>query len=74
MAQTRSHSITSSAIAQHPWRNCQVERFCGLEIDDEIEFGRLQHGEVAGLFSLEDSSAVNARLAVGIDQVPAVAA
>jgi len=33
----------------------------------------LQDGEIARLFSLEDSSSVNAGLTVGIDQVGAVA-
>jgi len=79
----RQSKFTDSATAflfdhfvgdrEHPWGNGEAERLCGLKIDDQIEFGRLQHREVAGLFSLEDSSGVNAGLAVGIGQVRAVA-
>src|SRR5262249_31117729 len=54
-------------------RDAQAERFCCLEIDDQIKLGRLQDGEIAGLFSLEDSSSVDASLTVGIDQTSAVA-
>ncbi len=44
--------------------NAQAERFCCFEIDNQIKFGWLQHGKVAGLFALENTSRVNTGLTI----------
>ena len=37
---------------QHPWRHLDTKRSRGLQIDDELEFGRLQHRQISGLAPL----------------------
>ena len=46
-------------------RNRQAERFGGLEIDDQLELGRLLHRQIARFGTLEYPSDVNAGLAEG---------
>jgi len=58
---------------EHAWGNSQAERLRRLEIDDQLKFGRLQHGKITGLFSLENPSGIDARLTIGISQARAVA-
>src|SRR6516165_7548990 len=42
------------------WRNFQPERPGSLEIDDELELGRLHHRQLAGLFAPENSRGIKA--------------
>ena len=49
------HSITSSARASSVGGTVEAERFGGLEIDDQLELGRLLHRQVGGLLALEDA-------------------
>jgi hypothetical protein len=35
--------------------NFKAERLCGFEVDDQLEFGRLQNRKVGWLFSLKDA-------------------
>ena len=49
-----SHSITSSASASNVAGIVEAERFGGLEIDDEIEFGRLLDRDVGRLRSAQN--------------------
>jgi hypothetical protein len=43
-------------------RDCETEHVCGLEIDDQLEPGRLLDRQVGRLGSIEDLSDVNADL------------
>src|SRR4051812_21654041 len=43
-------------------RHFETERPCGLQVDDEIELRRLQERQVGGLFTMENTSAVDADL------------
>src|SRR5438128_12216672 len=47
------------------WRHGEAERLGGLEIDDQLEPGRLLDREIGGLGALEDPSGVSAELAKG---------
>jgi len=47
---------------EYRWRDGQAERLGGLEIDDELECGRLLDGQIGRLSALEDSSSVDADL------------
>src|SRR5262245_1234848 len=49
---TSHHSITSSAHEQRR-RNLDAERLCGLEIDCQLEFGRLLDRQITRIGSLE---------------------
>jgi hypothetical protein len=44
----------------------KAERFDGFQVDDEFEFRRLQHWQVGRSGALEDTSDIDADLAVGI--------
>ena len=48
MNSRRSHSITSSARASSDGGIVEPERLGGLEVDDQIEFGRLLDRKVGG--------------------------
>jgi hypothetical protein len=48
------------------WWNCEVERFGGLEVNYQLELGRLYHGQVSGLFAFENAANVNAKLAIHV--------
>src|SRR5215813_2668177 len=41
-------------------RNFKAERFGGLEVDDEFEFGRLHHRQVGGFDAFEDAAQIEA--------------
>ena len=56
------HSITSSARKQHRRGHVEAERLGGLEVDDELELGRLLHRQVGGLLALENAVGVDTRL------------
>src|ERR1051325_11452546 len=43
-----------------------AERLSRLEIDAELEFGRLDDGQVSGLLALENPSDINTGLTIGI--------
>ena len=49
MNSRRSHSITSSARASSDSAEWKPERLSSLEVDDQLEFGRLLDWQVAGL-------------------------
>src|SRR5262249_23651847 len=52
---TSSHSMTSSAIASTSGRNSKTEGFRRLEVDNELECGRLLNRHFRRLFILEKS-------------------
>ena len=58
------HSITSSALASSVGGTVEAERLGGLEIDDQLELGRLLDRQVGGLLALEDATGVDADQAV----------
>jgi hypothetical protein len=46
--------------------NAESESLGGLEIDDQFEFGRLHHGQVCRIVTLQNSSDIIARLPITI--------
>src|SRR5262252_5881410 len=65
------HSITSSAASNSGYR--ETERLAGIEIDHQLELGRLHHRQIADLDALEYSSRIDAELTIGVDQVGSIA-
>ena len=55
MNSRRLHSITSSARASSDVGTVEAERLGGLEVDDQLELGRLLHRQVGWLLALEDT-------------------
>ena len=49
MNSRRSHSITSSARSEQRWRDGEPERLSSLEIDHQLELGRLLDWQVGRL-------------------------
>ena len=47
---------------QQSFRYGEAERFGGLEVDDEIETGRLHDREISRLFPLKDFAGIEADL------------
>ena len=45
-------------------RDVEAERLGGLEIDHQLELGRLHHRQVGGLLPLEDATRIDACLAM----------
>src|SRR5262249_15896348 len=50
------HRLSADLVRppEHRWRDRQVERLGGLEIDDQLELRRLLDGQVGGFSALED--------------------
>ena len=62
------YSITSSARAGSFLRHFDAERSCGLQIDDELELGGLQHWKVRWFGTLKDAASINTDLTGHIDK------
>src|SRR5271166_4552521 len=45
---------------EHPRGHLDAERARRLQVDDKLEFGRLQHRQIGGLDALEDAARVDA--------------
>jgi len=58
---TSSHSMTSSAIASTSGGNSKTEGVCRLEVDNELECGRLLNRHFRRLFILEKSISLSFR-------------
>src|SRR5215475_1401760 len=58
---------------KYAWRNCEAKRVRGLEVDHQLEFGRLDNWQVGRLFALEDSTDVDTRLPIRVDKACSVA-
>jgi hypothetical protein len=54
-------------------RHREAERLGGLEIDDQLEFGRPLDRQIGGLGALEDLSDVNANLAIDCREARSIA-
>ena len=67
------HSITSSAIESSARRHSMPSALRRFQVDDELEFGRLQHRQVGRLGALEDVAGIDADLMKHIREVGAVA-
>jgi len=52
--------------------NGETERLGGLEVDDELERGRRQDGQIAWFFATQDSASISADLAKGIGEARAI--
>jgi hypothetical protein len=57
---------------QHRLGNAQAERLRGLDVDRELELGRLLNRQIAGISTLEDAIDVPCRLAELFRQVSSV--
>ena len=71
-ANTLSTSLQRGASFDHlvgagekHWRHGKAECTRGLEVDDELEFGRLLDRQVSGLRTLEDAARIDAKLSIG---------
>ena len=54
-------------------RHGEAERLSGREVDDQLELGRLQNGQVSGFGALENSARIDARLTILIRKDGSVA-
>src|SRR6516164_4752756 len=52
--------------------NGEAKRLGGLEVDDELERGRRQDGQIARFFAAQDSASISADLAKGIGEARAI--
>ena len=52
------------------WRHVEAERLCGLEIDHQLELGRLLYRQVGRLLALEDAADVDADQTVDSVMLP----
>jgi hypothetical protein len=67
------HSITSSATVKQQLRHVDAEGLGSLEIDDQLELGRLLDRKVAWFLTFEDSRDVNACLVLGVRKAGRIA-
>src|SRR5262245_66342910 len=58
---------------EQPVRNLEAERLGGLEVDHQLELGRLLDRQIARLGALENPADVNAGLAIGVRKVRSIA-
>ena len=64
-----AYSITSSARASSVGGIVEAERLGGLEVDHQLELGRLHHRQIGWLLALENAPGVEANLAIGFDKL-----
>ena len=67
------YSITSSARASSVGGTGEAKRLRGLEVDDQLELGRLNHRKVGRFLTFEDTARIDANLAIGVAQMGSVA-
>ena len=65
----RTHSITSSARASSVGGTVEAEHPGGLEVDDQLELGRLHDRQVGGLGALENAAGVDADLPIASEML-----
>ena len=60
---TRREQVQQNPLPDHlvgdrekPRRHGEAERFCGLEVDHELEFGRSQHRQIRRPLTFENAS------------------
>ena len=58
--QVRSCPASGRWAAEQGGRNFEAERVCRVEVDHQLELGRLHDRKVRGLRALEDASGVDA--------------
>ena len=66
------HSITSSARASNCGGTGDAKHFCSLEVDDQLEFGRLLHRQIGWLSALQNAIDVFSRSAVLVDNIASI--
>src|SRR5262249_31233741 len=59
--------------SEQPVRHVEVECPGCLEVEHELEFGRLHYRQVGRLFALENAPGVDASLAIGIGDAGSIA-
>jgi hypothetical protein len=47
-------------------RHVETERFCGLEVDHQLELRRLTNRQLAGLFPLQDAASISSNLFIHV--------
>src|SRR5262245_2073900 len=57
---------------EHLVRNIDAERIRGLEVDHQLEFGRLHDRQVGNLFPLQNPAGVDTDLTVGVGKIGSV--
>jgi hypothetical protein len=57
---------------QRCW-NYEAERFCGVHVYNELDFGRLLNRQLSRLVAFKNAADVNAQFASGIEKVRSVA-
>ena len=67
------HSITSSASGEQLGGTFEAERLGGLEVDHELELGRLHDRQVGRLLALENPAGIDAGLTIGVGDAGSVA-
>jgi hypothetical protein len=65
------YSITSSARASS-LEECQPDRFCGLEIDDELKLGWLIERDIAVVCAVENLANVTRSLAKNFHKINSI--
>ena len=70
---SRRYWITSSASGEQRRRHLDAERPRRLQVDDELELGRLHDRQVGGLGALEDAAGIDADLTKRVCEVGSVA-
>ena len=68
VADSKLHSITSSARASSVGGTVEAERLGGLEVDHQLVFGRRLHRQIGWLLALEDAVDVAGRVPILVDE------
>src|SRR5262249_55717696 len=72
---TRDGSLLDHLVGEReqPVRNLEAERFGGLEVEHQLELGRLHDRQVRWFFALENSSHIDPALAIPVRKTRTVA-
>src|SRR5262249_50249084 len=73
VARPPSSVMNSRRFTRSPRRHLEADRLCGLDVDGQLEFGRLEHRQVGRPLTLKNAADIGAHLTERVHRTGVVA-